>query len=93
MRAFLNSLPLSLVILLPHILISPDFIFSKRTTDLPRVDFPQPDSPTKPNITEFNNKQCRFVNRCPKKMNICSQCEPRILNINNSKVRCHLFND
>lgn len=46
-----------------------------------------------PNITEFNNKQCRFVNRCPKKMNICSQCEPKLLNINNSKVRCHLFND
>ena len=49
----LNFSPFNCVILTPLILISPDVISSNRTIDLPSVDLPHPDSPTKPNVCPF----------------------------------------
>lgn len=35
---------------------------------------------------------CRFVERCPLKINICYKNSPEFYYVNNSNVRCHLFN-
>lgn len=36
---------------------------------------------------------CRFHTRCPKCMNICKECEPKFIELDNChKVACHLYN-
>lgn len=44
-----------------------------------------------PSITEFSLNNCRFVNRCSNKMKICEQRCPKMTNLKNSEVRCHLY--
>ena len=44
-----------------------------------------------PSITEFQFNNCRFANRCDEKLDICNSICPSMSNINDTLVRCHLF--
>ncbi|MBX5319201.1 ABC transporter ATP-binding protein [Staphylococcus caprae] len=44
-----------------------------------------------PSITEFQFNNCRFANRCEEKLDICNSICPSMSNINDTLVRCHLF--
>ncbi|MEQ5997630.1 oligopeptide/dipeptide ABC transporter ATP-binding protein [Staphylococcus saccharolyticus] len=44
-----------------------------------------------PSITEFQLNKCRFANRCTEKIGICNTTCPNIRNIDQSLVRCHLY--
>ena len=44
-----------------------------------------------PSITEFQLNKCRFANRCTEKIEICNTTCPNIRNIDQSLVRCHLY--
>ena len=38
-------------------------------------------------------KGCKFNNRCFKKMKICEEIHPELIEINGHKVRCHLYSE
>ncbi|EHR86275.1 ABC transporter ATP-binding protein [Staphylococcus epidermidis] len=44
-----------------------------------------------PAITEFQLNKCRFANRCTEKIEICNTTCPSMKNIDQSLVRCHLY--
>ncbi|MDK6296924.1 ABC transporter ATP-binding protein [Staphylococcus caprae] len=44
-----------------------------------------------PSITEFQFNNCRFAKRCDEKLDICNSICPSMSNINDTLVRCHLF--